>query len=207
LNAYPPDVLRALVALEALKHLNLQFGEQWQSLLSQRLITAYGGALPDHFSFVSEQGIHKITVPASDITSLVPTITDALVNGKLPCLAERSLKEVLTWSELDEKIVETVSQRLTRSDYNVDDLSDLEARHVSAAALSALEQILAKPQAKALAARIHKNGLSTLKSLYFEQCILCAVPTYGKTKRGTGDSQLCDIHDLLKLVRNFRSQK
>jgi hypothetical protein len=207
LNAYPPDVLRALVAIEALKHLNLKFGEQWRSLLLQRLVTAYGGALPDHFSFVSEQGMYKITVPAADVISLVPAITDALVNSKLPCLADRSLREVLTWTELDEEIVEKVSNRLTRSDCNLDDLSDLEARHVSAAALHALEQVLSKPKGQTLAARIHKNGLAVLKSLYFEQCILCAVPTYGKTKRGNGDSQLCDLQDLLKLVRNFKSQR
>jgi hypothetical protein len=200
-------VLRALVAIEALKHLNLKFGDQWRSLLHQRLLTAYDGTLPDHFSFVSEHGIHKLTVPSADIICLVPTITDALVNSKLSCLADRSLKEVLTWSELDEEIVETVSKRLRQGDCNVDNISDLEARHVSAAALHALEQVISAPQAKSLADRIHKNGLATLQSLYFEQCILCAVPTYGKTKRGNGLSPLGDLHSLLKLVRNFRSQK
>ncbi len=77
----------------------------------------------------------------------------------------------------------------------------------SAAALHALERALAGQQAKVMAGRIHKNGLVALKSLYSEQCILCAVPTYGKTKRGNGDSQFGDLHDLLKLVRNFKSQK
>jgi hypothetical protein len=206
INAYPPDILRALVAIEALKHLNLRSGEQWRRLLTARLLTACGGELPPHFSFVSEQGIHKIVVPAADIIALVPTITDALVNSKLACLADRSLKEVLTWSELDEEIVEKVSKRLTLSNCNLDDMSDLEARHVSAAALHALERAMFEQQAKSTAGRIHKNGLVALKSLYSEQCILCAVPTYGKTKRGNGDSLFGDLHDLLKLVRNFNQK-
>ncbi|MBS1994418.1 MAG: hypothetical protein JSS83_28090 [Cyanobacteria bacterium SZAS LIN-3] len=207
LNAYPPDLLRALVAIEALKHLDLKFGTQWQMVLRQRLLTACGGTLPPDFHFVAEQGIYKITVPTADLVALVPTLADALVNSKLPSLADRSLRQVLTWSDLDDQIVETLSRRLSKTDYNFEDLSDLEARHVSAAALSALEQVIASPQAKTLSARIHKNGLATLKSLYFEQCILCAVPTYGKTKRGNGDSQLCDLQDLLKMVRNFKGQK
>jgi len=211
LNAYPPDILRALVAIEALKHLDLKYGAEWQTLLRHRLLTACGGTIPDHFSFVSEQGIYKTTVPAADIIALVPTLADALVNGKLSCLADRSLRQVLTWSDLDEEIVETLSKRLIKSNCEIEDLSDMEARHVSAAALYALEQVLDRrvspnPQAKTLTARIHKNGLATLKALYFEQCILCAIPTYGKTKRGNGDS-LGDLHSLLKLVRDFKGQK
>jgi len=101
-----------------------------------------------------------------------------------------------------------LSKRLVKSNCEFDDLSDMEARHVSAAALYALEQIMDRTQAqvKTLSARIHKNGLATLKTLYFEQCILCAIPTYGKTKRGNGDS-LGDLQNLLKLVRNFKGQK
>jgi len=114
---------------------------------------------------------------------------------------------VLPWSELDKEIVETVSKRLKLSQYNLDNIGNLEARHISAADLHALVGVLSEPQAKVMAARIHKNGLATLNSLYFEQCILCAVPTYGKTERGNGDSQLCDLQDLLRLVPNFKSQK
>jgi hypothetical protein len=205
LNAYPPDVLRALVAIEALKHLDLKFGEKWRTLLQARLLTAYGGKLPDHFSFVSEQGIHKLTIPAADLTGLVPAITDALINSKLPCLAGRSLKQVLTWTDLDEEIVEKVSSRLRQTDCNLDDIEDLEARHVSAAALHALELVISLPQGKTAAARIHKSGLAALQSLYFEQCILCAVPTYGKTKRGSAD--LKDLQSLLQAVRDFQSQR
>ncbi len=205
LNAYPPDMLRALVAIEALKHLDLKFGGQWRDLLQKRLLTACGGAFPDHVSFVSEQGIHKLTVPTADILSLVPAITDALVNSKLTSLAGRSLKQVLTWTDQDEEIVEKVSKRLLQDVCNLDDIADMEARHITAAALQALEQALSRTGGKALANRIHKNGLAALQSLYFEQCILCAVPTYGKTKRGSGD--LRDLQDLLKLVRNFESQR
>jgi len=204
LNAYPPDMLRALVAIEALKHLDLKFGAQWRDLLHQRLLTACGGTFPDHVSFVSEQGIHKLTIPTADILSLVPVIADALVNSKLPSLAGRSLKQVLTWTDLDEEIVEKVSKRLRQESCNLDEISDLEARHVAAASLHALEQVLSRTSGKTLSDRIHKNGLAALQSMYFEQCILCAVPTYGKTKRGSGD--LRDLQDLLTHVRNFKSQ-
>ncbi|MBU6453774.1 MAG: hypothetical protein KGS72_18485 [Cyanobacteria bacterium REEB67] len=205
LNAYPSDILRALVAIEALRHLDLKNGEKWRNLLHGRLLTACGGKLADHFSFVGEQGIFKITIPSEDIVALVPTIADALLNSKLPCLADRSLREVLTWSELDETLVETISHRLSKPDYQIDDLNDVEARHICAAALQAIERIVGTNRAKSLATRIHKNGLASLKSFYLEQCILCAITTYSKTKRGNNDLHLWDRPDLLKRLRNFNS--
>ena len=205
--------MRALVAIEALKLLDLKDGERWQSLLTARLLTACGGKLPEHFSFVAEQGIFKTTVPTADLAFLVPTIASALVSSKLESLADRSLSQVLSWNDLDESLTEAISQRLTDAEasFSLADLSDVEARHVSAAALLALERVLgqAQPnlaqqnQIETLAARIDKNGLSALKDFYLEQCILCAVPVYGKTRSGTVKNQLWHLPNLLRPRAQF----
>jgi hypothetical protein len=218
LNVYPADILRALVAIEALKLLELKNGGQWQTLLRARLLKACGGSLPEHFSFVAEQGIFKTTVPTADIVALVPTIAFALMKSKLPSLGGRALSEVLSWNSLDDELTEAVSQRLTDStaSFSLADLNDIEARHVSAAALQALERVMSQDrsnlnlvqqnQIEALAARIDRNGLDVLKGFYLEQCILCAIPAYGKTRSGTVKDQLWHLPDLLDRVRNFNNQ-
>ena len=220
LNVYPADILRAMVAIEALKLLELKNGERWQTMLKARLLTACGGSMPEHFSFVAEQGIFKTTVPTADIISLVPAIAAALMQSKLPSLGDRALTEVLSWNDLDEEFTEAVSQRLADPEpsFSIADmpvnLNDVEARHVAAAALQSLERVhsQARPnlaqqnQINTLAARIDKNGMNVLKGFYLEQCILCAVPVYGKTRSSTVKNQLWHQPDLLSRVRNFNNQ-
>ncbi len=87
MNAYPPDVLRALVAIEALKHLNLKFGEQWRSLLTTCACSPFVVAHCQNTAALSaSKSINKIVVPAADIIALVQPSPTRLVNSlNSPC--------------------------------------------------------------------------------------------------------------------------
>jgi hypothetical protein len=50
-----------------------------------------------------------------------------------------------------------------------------------------------------VAARIQANGIKELKALYNDQCLLCAVPTYARSRRT--ESSLTDLIKRIKYAR------
>ncbi len=195
-DAHPSDVIRAMAAIEAVRLLDLKNGNNYVADLSSRLNQAstFGGT----FSFTTGDGSELVTLPYAEVKALVPVLVNAALNTALPCLANRSLKEVLTWTDFDQTIVNNLAATIGGAKF---DSGESEARHIVAASLLALEQSSQLPDKdlRKVAAKIQANGIKALKELYAEQCILCAVPTYTRSRR-TETSLL----DLIARVRRAR---
>mgnify|MGYP000538052240 CR=1 FL=1 len=179
-DAHPSDVIRAMAAIEAVRLLDLKDGSNYVADLSSRLNQAstVGGT----FAFTTGDGSEVVSLPYADVKALIPVLVSAALTTALPCLANRSLKEVLTWTDADQTIVNKLAATIGGAKFAAD---DSEARHIVAASLLALEQNSQIPEQdlRKLAAKIQVNGVKALKSLYAEQCILCAVPTYARSRR------------------------
>ena len=196
-DAHPSDVIRAMAAIEAVKQLKIAHGDRYVSDLTSRLNKASSPG--SSFSFTTRDGSEVVSLPHSLIQALVPLLVDAALNTNLACLANRSLKEVLTWTDSDEKVVRKLVTGITTSNF---DSEDAEARHIVAASLQALELHSASSMAGSndlakIAAKIQANGIKELKALYNDQCLLCAVPTYARSRRT--ETSLSDLIQRLRL--------
>jgi hypothetical protein len=189
-DAHPSDVLRAMAAIEAVRQLKISHGDRYVSDLTSRMNKASSPG--SAFSFTTLDGSEVVSLPHAFIQALVPVLVDAALNTSLPCLAERSLKEVLTWTDSDESAVKKLVTTISGTKF---DSEEAEARHIVAASLQALElnstsSVSSNDLAK-IAARIQANGIKELKALYNDQCLLCAVPTYARSRRT--ESSLTDL--------------
>ncbi len=203
-DAHPPDVIRAMAAIEAVRQLKIAHGDLYVSDLTSRLNKASSPG--SAFSFTTLDGSEVVSLPHAFIQALVPVLVDAALNTSLPCLAERSLKEVLTWTDSDESAVKKLVTTITGTNF---DSEEAEARHIVAASLQALElqstssvlssSALTSTDLAKVAARIQANGIKELKALYNDQCLLCAVPTYARSRRT--ESSLTDLIKRIKYAR------
>lgn len=183
LDGHPPDVLRALIAIECVARLKTSSAKADSQALSARLLSACGGALPQDLVFLDESKAQGVTLPLSLFQPLVPTIVDTLMSGKLHCLGDRSLPEVLTWTQRDQNIADKLATTINATAFSADGEEDVEARHLVSAALMALETASQGANFSRVAARIQSNCIASLKVFYLEQCLLCDIPTYSKSRR------------------------
>jgi hypothetical protein len=103
----------------------------------------------------------------------------------------------LTWTDRDEEQVVALAATMSSTKFAAGE--ETEARHIVAASLLATEKVAHRQDFKRLTGKIQSNGISVLKSLYSEQCLLCAVPTYARSRR-TATS----LADLLQRIRDAR---
>lgn len=204
-DAHPSDVIRAMAAIEAVKQLKIAHGERYVSDLTSRLNKASSPG--SSFSFTTRDGSEVVSLPHSLIQALVPVLVDAALHTNLPCLADRSLKEVLTWTDSDESAVKKLVATIATSNF---DSEDAEARHIVAASLQALElhstgSATGSNDLAKIAAKIQANGIKELKALYNDQCLLCAVPTYARSRRT--ETSLSDLIQRLRLsIKDTRGE-
>ncbi|MFA6213582.1 MAG: hypothetical protein WC714_29360 [Candidatus Obscuribacterales bacterium] len=204
-DAHPSDVIRAMAAIEAVRQLKIADGDRYVADLTSRLnlASSHGSA----FSFTTSDGSEVVSLPHAFIQALVPVLVDAALNTSLPCLAERSLKEVLTWTDSDESVVKKLVATIASTKF---DSEEAEARHIVAASLQALElqsasNTLTSNDLAKITARIQANGIKELKALYSEQCLLCAVPTYARSRRT--ESSLTDLIQRIRLsIKDARGE-
>lgn len=197
-DAHPSDCLRALAAIEAVKRLGLTRGADYVRDLEARLAEA--GAGEKSYAFTSADGAVIVSVPLNEVKALVAVIVEAIFTKPLKCLSDRSLAQVLTWTDADEKLVLALTGTMATSKFTQPD--EAEARHIVAASLLTTEKVAHRQDFKRLLSKIHSNGIAVLKSLYSEQCLLCAVPTYARSRR-TATS----LQDLLQRIRDARSSE
>jgi len=197
-DAHPSDVIRAMAAIEAVKQLKIAHGERYVSDLTSRLNKASSPG--SSFSFTTRDGSEVVSLPHSLIQALVPVLVDAALHTNL-------LKEVLTWTDSDESAVKKLVATITTSNF---DSEDAEARHIVAASLQALElhstgSATGSNDLAKIAAKIQANGIKELKALYNDQCLLCAVPTYARSRRT--ETSLSDLIQRLRLsIKDTRGE-
>lgn len=197
---HPADVVRALFAIEVVERLALDDAKVYGAELRERAAIACGGSLHEKVVFQDSGGTVYTEVKLSDLSAVLSVVADAICNTKLKSLGERSLSKLMTWGNKDEATAQKIAKLLpSESDYS----DVLEARHVVSAAVLAIESASGNAVEFArVAQRIHNNSILLLKSLYEEQCLLCAVPDYGETRR----NDITSLANLAKLVKNLRAR-
>ncbi len=198
-DEHPADVLRALFAIEMVERLPIDQRKEYGQALRNRLTEACGGSLHENVVFMDDSQTVYAEVKLSDIAQILAVLADTLSTTKLKCLGDRSMTELMTWGNKDETTTARIARILPRG-FNFTDV--LEARHVVAAAVLACEQSSDKPDFVRISQRIHDNAVLLLKSLYEEQCLLCAIPEYGETRR----TDAISLANLARLVKNLSSR-
>lgn len=196
-DSHPADIIRALFAIEVVERLAVAEAKAYGVELRQRAAIACGGTLHENIVFRSPTtGTVFAEVKLSDLNAVLPFVADAILNKQLKSLGDRTLSKFMTWGNKDEATTAKIAKLLPTGHEFAD---VLEARHVVSAAVLAVEQASTGSSFSAVCQRIHGNSLLLLKSLYEEQCLLCAVPDYGETRRN--DIRLADLARLVKGLR------
>ncbi|HMW88378.1 MAG TPA: hypothetical protein PLC15_01100 [Candidatus Obscuribacter sp.] len=211
MDAHPPDVLRALISIKAVSKLRLDKAQLTTLVadLTARLKEACGGTLPADLVFADEADATAVTLPLKYFEPLIEDIAECLMNEPLKCLGDRPLSQVLTWTQMDQDISERLAQTMMLTSFDHKAETDLEARHLVAASLMALETIAIgagnqRKDGKRLFERIQANSVHALKDFYLEQCLLCAVPTYSKSRRTETSLKGKTVDSLIKALKRSR---
>lgn len=199
-ESHPADIVRALFAIEVVERLALDDAKAYGVALRERAAIACGGALHDNIVFQGGNETVYATVALSDMAAVLSIVAEAVCNKPLKSLGDRSLTKLMTWGNKDEATALAIAKLLPRGHKFTD---VLEARHVVSAAVLAIETATENAADFArVSQRIHNNSILLLKSLYEDQCLLCAVPDYGETRR----SDITSLANLAKLVKNLRAR-
>lgn len=198
-DSHPADIVRALFAIEIVERLAVDNAAEYGKALRRRAAIACGGTLHDKIVFQDAGGNIYAEVKLSDVTAVLPIVADAICNTSLKCLGDRSLAKFMTWGNKDEATMAKIVKLLPKG-HEFDDV--VEARHVVSAAVLAVENASGSADFARICQRIHNNSILLLKSLYEEQCLLCAVPEYGETRR----NDVTRLANLAKLVNNLRAR-
>jgi hypothetical protein len=205
---HPADVVRALFAIEVVERLGLDDAKVYGAELRERAAIACGGSLHEKVVFQDSAGTVYTEVKLSDLSAVLSVVADAICNKNLKSLGDRSLAKLMTWGNKDEATAQKIAKLLPRGNKYSE---VLEARHVVSAAVLAMETAATAADASKpvdpvefarLSQLIHNNSILLLKSLYEEQCLLCAVPDYGETRR----NDIISLANLAKLVKNIRAR-
>lgn len=206
MDKHPPDVLRALVSIACLQRLGFKDDALLKALASDlnlRLKQACGGALPEYLVFAGDNG-KAVSLPLKLLGNVIESIAECLMKEPLKCLGDRPLSQVLTWTELDQSVVEKLALTIGDTGFDYRSISDVEARHLVAASLAALEAASLKGSAAKELKRIQSNTVRALKDFYLDQCLLCAVTTYSKSRRTENSLKGKSVENLLKALRHAR---
>lgn len=195
-STHPVDVVRCLFAIELLERLSFDAAKTHGQALRARLKEACGGQIPDTIRFDDIHGHELYNVKLGDVQAVLSVVAETVATSLLKSIGNRSMTQLMTWGNTDEATANRIASLLP-SGSEFDDV--LEARHVVCASLLAVERA-AQSKDKTLAARIQANGIALLKSLYEEQCLLCALPDYGPTRR----TDILKLASLAKLAKSLR---
>jgi hypothetical protein len=171
---HPIDVVRALLAVEALKLLDFSDGQAYADAFTARIKSICGGALPATVFWLDRKQNRVIDVALSDFQAVLPVVAETMLKHKLTALAGQSFGEIINWLDEDERIVQAVAVKLANGDSDLSD--EVEARHVVAASMLALETASASGRdISQISALVHDTGITMLKDMYDEQCLLCSI--------------------------------
>jgi len=171
---HPADVVRALLAIEAIRRLSFGNGNAYADALLERLLRIHKGLLPTTVDWLNRKGEIVISIPLADIQQLLPVVSQTIYEAKLPALGDQSFGSIINWEDSDERIVAEVAASLRKGDTAAGD--SVKPRHVVAASMLAVEQASTEASDFAAACRlIHDSGISMLVDIYDEQCVLCSV--------------------------------
>lgn len=136
---HPTRLLRVLLCLHVLKSLSFSDKEVYLEQLERRLAIACGGSIPTTVSWVDKAGDELFSFSLDDIRPLVEKTANIITSSKMKSLDDRSLGDLLTWGSKDEATVrQLVTELLT---CEVDENTSIEARHVVAASMFAIENL------------------------------------------------------------------
>lgn len=203
-DAHPADLFRILVLLAAIDLLELPNGKKIKQQLKDRMLAASGGIIAEEFSFWDESKTLYVSVSYDELAQLAPVVASALCESPLASLGNRALSQVLTWTNQDDQITWRLAQTMGTTGFSTKTETELEGRHLVSASLLALELACQRPDLKRVAPRIHRQCLSALKDFYLDQCLLCAIPSYAKSRR-TADG--LKGQSLEALVQNLRRSR
>ncbi|HEY9787154.1 MAG TPA: hypothetical protein V6D17_17325 [Candidatus Obscuribacterales bacterium] len=196
---HPIDLVRVLLAIEMVKRLAFKNGLLYAKSLNERLAKVCGGRIPQAVSWYRRSGAKVADMQLADITAALPHVANALLHSRLPALGNQSLSQLMSWTDNDEKLVRQVADQLTTGDTSID--SEVEARHVAAASLLALEQASNRSNFEQQAPVINSSAVTALASIYDEQCLLCALPAVKSKKGPASTTQLIDLVRLVKEMK------
>lgn len=173
-EGHPIDIVRGLLNIEAIKHLQFKDAGAYAQALSDRLIDVCGGSLPKYVFWYDRKKQRVIDVLLSDFQAVLPVVVETMLDARLPALGDQSFGEILNWLDSDEAIVRSVSAKLIAGDTEFGD--EVEPRHVVSASMLALEAASTSSAEFTRASRlIHDTGIAMLKEMYDQQCLLCSV--------------------------------
>lgn len=189
ISTHPFDHVRAMFCIEILKSLEFEGKESHIEALEKRFLEASGGALPEKMLWLNAISEPAISVDLEDFRPLVQIAAQAICDSRLRSLTDRSMKDFMTWGNVDEATTGRLVKELISGERD-DDLV-IEARHVVSASLLAIESAACSSQEsgpdlatfESAAALINSRALDLLSELYREQCLLCDSPVYGETRR------------------------
>lgn len=196
-EAHPIDVVRALLCTEALKQLSFSAGATYAQALEDRLKINQGGVLLATVSWNNLQGNKVIDVPLSDFQAVLPVVAETVLKAKLNSLANQAFGEIVNWRDSDEAIVQAMAAKLIAGDTKVAD--EVEARHVVAASMLALEITSLNQKFPTAAKLIHDTGITILRDMYETRCLLCSIVS---PSLPTGPTPLVDVGRLFKHVKS-----
>lgn len=180
-SSHPFDVLRVLFSIAVLER--LRCSGQYIADLNARFKEACGGTLPQELIWLNAIDEPAIKMELEDFRALVEEAATLIVERKLKSLKDRSLKDFCTWGESDEATTSQLLKELLCGD--LDEELPVEARHVVAASMLAMERLSVDSAAdfQKQSQRVNELALDLLAELYEEQCLLCDTPAYNKTRR------------------------
>jgi len=195
---HPIDVVRALLGIEAIKLLSFGDGAAYAKALTDRLTVNQGGALPSTVGWLDQKRSRVITVAVADFQAVLPVVAETLLKTRLPALANQAFGDIINWLDEDEKIVRAQAPKLTAGDTQVGE--EVEARHVVAASMLALENASTGQDFVRKSAVVHDTGITILKDMYDHQCLLCSIS--GSAGSGLGAAPVVNLTRLFKHVRS-----
>jgi len=194
---HPIDLVRALLMIEMTKKLAVPKAGAYASALMERLLDMAEGSLPETLVWVSRTGATAVQVKLADLQATLPVVAEAILGSSLNALSGESLSSVMPWTKADEKAVRAAAASLLRGNGNIADF--VQARHVVAGSLLAVEVASMHLGYIEACARIHQTGIAVLTEMYANQCLLCNVQTL-KTPVAV------QLKDLVKLVKSMRGR-
>lgn len=194
---HPIDVVRVLLCLEATKLLRFADGKAYAQALTDRLLVNLGGSLPASIAWNDQQGNRAIDLPLPDFQAVLPVVAETMLATKLAALSNQAFGDIVNWSDADEALVQAAALKLAAGDTSMP--SGVEARHIVAASLVAMESASLKPKFSAAAASIHDTGIKVLKDLYDAHCLLCSIVS---PSLPAATAPLVDVARLFKHVKS-----
>lgn len=190
-SSHPTRLLRVLLCLKVLENLSFDGKEIHLDALRKRLEEACGGSLPATVSWVDKSNSKLFSFSLEDMMPVIELTASLLTETSLSALDNRSLLDLMTWGSKDESTVEKLKAELLNC--KVDENEAIEARHVVAASVFAVEELSLGKNFDEQVQDLNDCALALMASMFEEQCLFCDRPAHSETRRQ-------DIFKLSKLA-------